>query len=279
MNLLVPAKVNLHLQILGKRADGYHEIQTLMVRIGVFDELEMTFGGEGLQLTLEGIGLPGGGENLVLRAARTFFQELGIPPADLTIRLRKKIPVAAGLGGGSSDAASTLLGLNEMLEARLDRKRLMALGKKIGADVPFFIFEKPALARGIGEQLTEVVLPESLWFFLVVPPFQISTAWAYEFYDRLGPIPRDPKEIFSSFGGVGDLSSILENDLERPVILRYPQIAEMKGKILSQGAKGALMSGSGSVVFGIFPTQEEAERARQEIPLPGGWKGMVTHRL
>jgi len=278
VKLLVPAKVNLHLQILGRREDGYHEIQTLMVRVGVYDELEMSIGGSGLQLTLEGEKILPGGENLVLRAAQALFQDLGMPK-DVRIRLSKKIPVAAGLGGGSSDAASTLMGLNELLGAPLTRDRLMFLGSRIGADVPFFLFEKPAVARGIGEKLSEVVLPESIWFYLLIPPFRISTAWAYEAYDRLPSFPRDPVRIPAVFREVEDFGFILRNDLERPALRRFPEIGEMKEKLWSQGAKGVLMSGSGPVVFGCFSTKEDAEKTACEIPLPSGWKGMIAHRL
>lgn len=278
MKLLVPAKVNLHLRILGKRRDGYHEIQSLLVRIGVYDELEISLGGKGLKLILEGEKIPSEGDNLVLRAARVFFQDLG-RPQDVRIRLIKKIPVAAGLGGGSSDAASTLMGLNELLGAPLKREQLMDLGSRIGADVPFFIFEKPAVARGIGEKLSEVCLPEFLWFFLLIPPFGISTAWAYEAYDHLPPSPLDPIEIPTVLRGIDDLLPILRNDLERPAFARFPEIRQMKERLLSMGAKGALMSGSGPVVFGIFQSQEEVEKLSKEIALLPGWKGLAAPRL
>ncbi len=278
MKLLVPAKVNLHLRILGRRGDGYHEIQTLLVRVGLYDELEISLGGNGLRLILEGEKIPSAGDNLILRAARAFFQDLG-RPEDARIRLIKKIPIAAGLGGGSSDAASTLMGLNELLGAPLRRDRLMDLGSRIGADVPFFIFEKPAVARGIGEKLSEVLLPESLWFFLLIPPFGISTAWAYEAYDHLPPPPLDPIEIPGDLRGIEDLEPILRNDLERLAFARFPEIRQMKERLLSAGAKGALMSGSGPVVFGIFQTQEEVEKASQAISLLPGWKGLAACRL
>jgi 4-diphosphocytidyl-2-C-methyl-D-erythritol kinase len=271
---LAPAKVNFHLQILGKRADGYHEIQTIMARVGIFDELEISFGGKGLELFLEGEKTPPGEENLVLRAARLFLQSVGIKEG-IRFRLHKRIPVGAGLGGGSSDAACVLEGLNELLQRHFSPRELIALGRQIGADVPFFIFKKPAVARGIGEELKEIILPESLWIFLLIPPFSISTAWAYGAYDRLQASPQMPTEIPGSFQDLASLGSIMRNDLEPSVIPNYPEIGEMKRRLLSHGAQGALMSGSGSAVFGIFSSRARAERTAREIELPVGWKGMI----
>ena len=148
MKFLSPAKVNLYLEVLSKRPDGYHEIQTLMQRVDLSDEVEIDLGGQGIRLASEGGEVPEGMDNLACRAAQIFCEEFGIR-GDLQIRLRKRIPVAAGLGGGSSNAATVLMGLNELVPAGEDGERLMALGARIGADVPFFIFQKPALARGI----------------------------------------------------------------------------------------------------------------------------------
>ena len=168
MKFRSPAKVNLYLEVLSKRPDGYHEIQTLMQRVDLSDELEIDLGGRGIRLVSEGAEVPEGMDNLACRAARIFCEEFGIR-GDLRIRLKKKIPVAAGLGGGSSNAATVLMGLNELLQAGGEGERLMALGAKIGADVPFFIFQKPALARGIGReinggQLARARSGSSCWF-------------------------------------------------------------------------------------------------------------------
>ena len=278
MKFLSPAKVNLHLEVLGKRPDGYHEIQTLMHRVGLFDEVEISLGGRGIRLVSEGEEVPAGTENLVCRAAQILFEEFGIP-GDLQIRLQKRIPVAAGLGGGSSNAATVLRGLNDLLQAGAEEERLMGLGAKIGADVPFFIFQKPALARGMGERLVAVQLPTPLWFLLLVPPFRISTAWAYEFYDRLGEKKEDPIRLKDSYPDLAGLLPVLKNDLELAAFSQHPQMAQMKEELLARGAPGALMSGSGPVIFGLFPGKEEAEKTGRAIPLPAGWKTVITQGI
>jgi len=278
MKFLSPAKVNLHLEILGRRPDGYHEIQTLMHRVDLFDEGEITPGGSGIRLTVEGEEIPGGTENLACRAARIFVAEAGLR-GDLEIRLKKRIPVGAGLGGGSSDAASVLLELNDLLKVGWERDRLMAIGAKLGADVPFFIFQKPALARGVGEKLTPVSLPEPLWFLLLVPPWRISTAWAYEAYDRLAGGKTDPLKIRDSYTHITEILPVLKNDLELAALANYPEIGQMKEALLAGGAQGAMMTGSGPVVFGLFPGQKEAEQTEKRIPLLPGWKTIICRGI
>jgi 4-diphosphocytidyl-2-C-methyl-D-erythritol kinase len=278
MKLRSPAKVNLYLEVLGKRPDGYHEIQTLMQRVDLADEVEIDLGGRGIQLVSEGGEVPAGMENLACRAAQIFCEEFGTP-GDLQIRLKKRIPVAAGLGGGSSNAATVIMGLNDLLQAGGDEERLMALGAKIGADVPFFIFQKPALARGIGEKLTAANLPRPLWFLMLVPPFRISTAWAYQAYDRLPDRKKEPMRIKNSYTDLADLLPVLKNDLESAVLTRHPQIADMKEELLARGGRGALMSGSGPVIFGLFSTRKEAARTGKAVTLPAGWKTVITRGI
>jgi 4-diphosphocytidyl-2-C-methyl-D-erythritol kinase len=278
MKFRSPAKVNLYLEVLSKRPDGYHEIQTLMQRVDLSDELEIDLGGRGIRLVSEGADVPEGMDNLACRAARIFCEEFGIR-GDLQIRLKKKIPVAAGLGGGSSDAATVLMGLNELLQAGGEGERLMALGAKIGADVPFFILQKPALARGIGEKLTAVNLPAPLWFLMLVPPFPISTAWAYQAYDRLPGKKKEPMRIKNSYRELADLLPLLKNDLESAALTRHPQIAHMKEELRARGARGALMSGSGPVIFGLFSMRKEAERTEKAVALPAGWKTVITRGI
>lgn len=278
MKFLSPAKVNLYLEVLGERPDGYHEIQTLMQRVDLSDEVEIDLGGRGIRLVSEGGEVPAGMDNLACRAARIFCEEFGIQ-GDLRIRLKKRIPVAAGLGGGSSNAATVIMGLNELLPAGGDGERLMALGTKIGADVPFFIFQKPALARGIGEKLTAVNLPGPLWFLMLVPPFHISTAWAYQAYDCLAGKKKEPMRIKDSYVELADLLPVMKNDLEAAALTRHPEIALMKEELLAQGAKGALMSGSGPVTFGLFSTREDAEHTEKAVALPVGWKTIVSRGI
>jgi len=278
MMVLSPAKINLHLEVLRKRPDGYHEIQTLMHRVGLYDQIEIQEGGTGIRLVAEGEAIPGGMDNLAGRAARLFCQELGIE-GNLEIRIRKRIPVGAGLGGGSGNAATTLMALNALFQAGLDEKVLMVLGARLGADVPFFIFQKPALARGKGEILTPVKLPAPLCFLMLVPPFQISTVWAYETYDLLAGKKKEAMTIQDSYPDVADLLPVLKNDLELPAFTRHPEIGRMKEELLRKGARGALMSGSGSVVFGLFADQEEAKRTERNLMLPPGWKTAIARGI
>jgi 4-diphosphocytidyl-2-C-methyl-D-erythritol kinase len=275
MRFLSPAKINLHLEVLEKRPDGYHEVQTLLKRVDLSDEMEVHPGGQGIRLILEGEAVPPGMENLACRAASIFCRETGIPE-DLEIRIRKRIPAAAGLGGGSSNAASVLAALNDLFRTGLDADALMGLGAKLGADIPFFIFQRPALAKGKGERLTAVSMPEGLGFLLLVPPFRISTPWSYEAFDRLtGGERKAGTPLRDSYSTLADLLEVLKNDLEIPALSRYPDIGRMKEALLRQGARGALMSGSGPVTFGIFTSREKAEETRRKLVLPRDWKAEV----
>jgi 4-diphosphocytidyl-2-C-methyl-D-erythritol kinase len=273
MKFRSPAKVNLNLEVRQRRPDGYHEIQTLMQRIDLADEIEIDREREGISLSVEGEETPSGPENLAYRAAQFFFRETKIA-GGVRIRLRKRIPVAAGLGGGSSNAATVLMGLKELFGAKIEDSLLMAWGAGIGADVPFFIFKKPAWAGGKGEKLGAAKLPADLWFLLLVPLFRISTAWAYAAYDRLRVDKPGPFLVQRSFAEVADLAPVLHNDLERASIGKFPEIGEMKEKLREQGAAGALMSGSGPVVFGLFRDPEGMKRAEKGLPLPAGWRAI-----
>ena len=273
MRFLSPAKVNLSLELGRKRPDGYHEIQTLMHRIDLTDEIEIDRQEGEIALSVEGEDIPPGPENLAYRAARSFFRQTGIA-GGVRIRLRKRIPVAAGLGGGSSNAATVLMALNEIFAAEIDDRRLMAWGAAIGADVPFFIFKKPAWAAGKGERLRAADLPADLWFLLMVPPFRVGTAWAYAAYDGLGGDKPAAFSVQKSIKQVADLALILSNDLERASAGRHPEIGEMKQRLREQGAAGALMSGSGPVVFGLFGDPEGMKRAEEKILLPEGWRAI-----
>jgi len=278
MKFQSPAKVNLHLEVLGKRPDGYHEIQTLLHRVDICDEVEIRLGGRGVRLATEGEAVPGGMGNLASRAAQALSQAAGVR-AGLQLRLKKRIPVAAGLGGGSSNAATVLMGLNELLQTGWKEERLMSLGSQIGADVPFFIFQKPALARGVGERLTAVELPEPLWFLMLIPPFGIPTAWAYETYDRMEKKKSESLQIKNLYPTLADLMPVLKNDLESVALSKYPQIAHVKKELLAHGAEGALMSGSGPVIFGLFPAKKAAEQTEKVIVLPEGWRTIITRGI
>jgi 4-diphosphocytidyl-2-C-methyl-D-erythritol kinase len=257
-----PAKLNFRLKITGRRLDGYHELISLMVPIGLSDLLEFKVIPKGIELTCEGLRVPTDSHNLAFQAAQSFLSKTGIREG-ISIRLVKRIPVAAGLGGGSSDAAATLLTLNEIWSRPLSLKDLHGLATQLGADVPFFLYCRPSLAMGIGELLEPLNGWPRLWYVLVAPDLQVSTSWAFKSlklrltsgeYDHiLNFLRHDPLPI----------SHILENDLEEVTSANYPIIDTIKKLLINAGAEGALMTGSGPCVFGVFLSSTQATSASE----------------
>lgn len=280
LQLLSPAKVNLMLNVLGKREDGYHEIESIMTRISIFDVVSIHIeDGEGLEVTCTDPA-PSGEGNIAYKAA---FEILNRCPgrARVKVEIKKNIPVAAGLGGGSSNAGTVLLGLNNMLGAGLSRDELMKIGARLGADVPFFIFEKPAIARGIGEILEEIYLPK-LWFVLLNPNIPVSTADVYRGLNLKIGLTKERFNIsiakFNS--GVEGVVRVLHNDLEDVAIRMHPEIGLVKDELLSAGAVRALMSGSGATVFGLFDSKERAEEASNYLSLRHkDWRIFVAENI
>lgn len=272
LNILCPAKVNLFLKVAGKRGDGYHEIRSLMQPVGLFDEIILAVSeGDGITLKCGVDSVPSGPENLAWKAAVLFLKETGIKRA-VSIILKKRIPSGGGLGGGSSDAAGILTGLNTILRAGLKEERLKAMAAGLGSDVPFFILRGPALASGRGEILERITLPR-LYYVLVNPGLHISTAWAY---GNLDLTKKTKDNILIVSKGLAKskekIAGLLENDLEGAVMGEYPVIAVLKSLLKKAGAEGALMSGSGSTVFGLFFKEREAAEAitRLKGKLPAG---------
>jgi 4-diphosphocytidyl-2-C-methyl-D-erythritol kinase len=267
--LRAPAKVNFRLDVLRRREDGYHDLRMIMQRIDLCDELEFSPREEqGILLVCDGADIPSDSSNLVWRAA-TEIMERSRVKTGLEVKLKKNIPVAAGLGGGSSDAASTLMGLNRLLETGLTDEELMSIGVRLGADVPFFIFKKPAIAEGIGDKLTPLDQVPKLWLLLVNPGIHIATSWAYRNLNLT--TEKVAAKLPFLYKTPGDVAEILSNDLEAVTIRQNPVIAEIKELLLSAGATGALMSGSGSTVFGIFADESSAKKALQFLPAGNGW--------
>jgi 4-diphosphocytidyl-2-C-methyl-D-erythritol kinase len=260
MVLKAPAKINWFLQVAGKRDDGYHDIVSVMQKVSLYDTL--MFEESGTLELVSGIDLPVK-ENLVYRAAELLREATGCR-LGARITLQKNIPAAAGLGGGSSDAAATLSGLNSLWNLGLDEQALRSLGSRLGSDVPFFNGPPCALAGGRGERVTP--LPTggpSCSLLLVKPDVGIATAWAYRNYRMLTKKTVDIKLFCQALGrrDFSTLRQIVFNDLEEAVLPQYQVIAGLKTKLLEQGAEFSLMSGSGSAVFGVFRSPEEARKA------------------
>jgi 4-diphosphocytidyl-2-C-methyl-D-erythritol kinase len=260
-----PAKINFRLKVIGRRPDGYHELVSIMVPVGLCDTIEVRPSPkQGVQLSCSGLFVPEGEENLVLRACQVFFVRTGLEPR-LSIKLVKNIPVAAGLGGGSSNAASTLMALNEMFSEPLSFSELKELALALGADVPFFLYRKPCMARGIGEVLEPISNWPQFWYVIVMPPIAVSTAWVYANLKLELTNNKYNGNLHSFSGDSGDIASLLENDLETVTDAHYPVIGFIKQALLDTGAKGALMSGSGPSVFGIFESENHARRAERQL--------------
>ena len=280
MKVSAPAKINLFLQVLGRRDDGYHELRTLMCCIGLHDSLILDMGTPGSTLTCSDPRIPCDENNLALKAVllfnRTLAAETTIAPQNVSIDLIKRIPVGAGLGGGSSDAAAVLKQLNRFYQNPFNDKQLHALALSLGADVPFFITGRPAVATGVGEQLEPFAgLPP--WGVVVVfPGFGISTAEVFKNLN-LG-LTKCKKQLryFPFKYGKFDIARHLCNDLETVAAHRFPVIETIKKELLNQGAVGSLMSGSGSSVFGLFSDLQAARRARDALTGNADWQVFAT---
>jgi 4-diphosphocytidyl-2-C-methyl-D-erythritol kinase len=269
LRLEAPAKVNYRLDVLRKRSDGYHDLRMIMQRIDLCDAVDITVtDSPGIRVTCGRAGVPDGAGNIAWRAADLLLQHSGTT-AGIDITITKRIPVAAGLGGGSSDGAAVLMGINELLGLGFTDERLMEIGVKLGADVPFFIFKKTALAEGIGECLSPLDRIPTVWLALVNPNFHVSTAWVYQNLQLT--TGKDNSTLPRFYDSVADICAILSNDLETVTIQRFPAIAEIKGRLLAAGARGALMSGSGPTVFGVFEDETGARKAAHDIARDKGW--------
>jgi 4-diphosphocytidyl-2-C-methyl-D-erythritol kinase len=276
LHLLSPAKVNLRLEILKKRKDGYHEVRTLLQKISLYDQLQFSLKkGRGISVTTDHPNLPVGKDNLVYQAVQSIMKKSDYQGGVL-IEIEKRIPLGAGLGGGSSNAATTLQAMNQLLEVGLSKRELMRIGLQIGADVPFFFLESAAIASGIGERLRKIELPGG-WYVLIYPNFEVSTHWAYQNFIltrrqlrfNLPKLLTTPEEI----------SSLLYNDLEEVVSRKYPQIEAMKKMLYSAGALGASMTGSGPTVFGVFSGEKGASEAYNKVKRMVRGKGWVVLKV
>ena len=277
LRLRAPAKINLGLRVLARRPDGYHEIETLFVPIDLCDELEVREGERpGVHIRVQGAALPSDGTNLAVRAAERACAAAGLAPR-LELRLRKRIPVAAGLGGGSSDAAAALRAVQQLAPGALPEERCRELALGLGADVPFFLDPRPAIGRGLGEQLEPLSDFPRLWIVLVVFPFGVSTAEVYQGASRELTLPAAPSSIPALLGP--GLAASPPNDLEAFTARRHPEIELARAALSDQGASMTGMSGSGPTVYGCFGSRAQAQRAARRAALPPGARARVVSSL
>jgi 4-diphosphocytidyl-2-C-methyl-D-erythritol kinase len=280
LSVAAPAKINLFLQVIGRRQDGYHELRTLMCCVGLYDRLHLRFGTRSNEFFCKYPQVPSDGRNLACRAAECFNKHLAAETnsiaQNLSIQLIKSIPAGGGLGGGSSDAAAVLKACNRFYGEPFNRDRLTAMALTLGADVPFFIDQVPALATGVGEKLSPYDGLSPLGVVLVYPGFGISTA---EVFKNLNlRLTKCEKKIryFSFINEKFSATRHLCNDLESAVVERFPIIKRIKKELLDKGAMGALMTGSGSTVFGLFANLADARAAARLLKRQNGWRIFST---
>jgi 4-diphosphocytidyl-2-C-methyl-D-erythritol kinase len=281
-----PAKINLFLRIIGRRPDGYHNLHSLMCPVGLYDTLTLSTNRAAISVACTHPQVPEDSTNLVAQAAMHFF-DAAFPgktasPRGVHIDIQKQIPVGGGLGGGSSDAAAVLKALNNHFGAPLTMPELKAVGARIGADIPFFLCGGPAVARGIGDQLQAFTYLPPWTALLVYPNASVSTAWVYKNLNLR--LTKDEKKLsrFHFDGRFFNVDKHLVNDLEAVTQRQLPVIQEIKRLLLAHGAAGAMMSGSGSTVFGLFADAERAFLSHEALckhPQSQGWTLFVADLL
>ena len=268
MRLQAFAKINLGLDVLGKREDGYHEVRMIMQTIRMYDQLDMRKSVEpGIHLTTNKKYIPVDENNLVWRAAKLMMDTCGIMEG-VSIHLHKVIPVAAGMAGGSSDAAATLVGMNRLFHCGLSKEKLMELGVQIGADVPYCVLRGTALAEGIGEKLTVLPPMPDCWILIGKPGISVSTKYVYTTLDlntdTVHPDIDGMKKALED-GNLYGNTERMGNVLQDVTIPAYPEVERIKEQMKTLGAVNAMMSGSGPTVFGIFDNEEKAQEACQKL--------------
>lgn len=261
------AKINLTLDILGRREDGYHEVAMVMQSLALHDTVVLERAAQGISLAVDREGLPTDERNLAFRAARLVMETCGLT-SGVSIRLTKRIPVAAGLAGGSADAAAVLRGMNELFSLSLSEETLCSLGARLGSDVPFTLLGGTMMAEGRGEKLRRLPDFPATPVVLAKPPVSVSTAWAYQAYDaREEPEHPDNAAIERALeaGSREEAAACLYNVLERVTIEKYGIVSRYKKQMKEAGAIASMMSGSGPTVFGLARTQAEAEHIARSL--------------
>lgn len=265
--LLSPAKINIRLDVIGKRKDGYHDLRMINIPISLFDEIECNIIEKGLVVEcVNDKTVPNGEENIVYKITKEILAYTN-KTAGLHIRIKKNIPSCAGMGGGSSNAATILMGLNKALKIGLSQEKLMKIGQKFGADIPFFIAQGPAIAEGIGEKITKIKKIPKLALVVVTPKIQVSTKWVFENYTQ--PVQKIEwiSDLPTEFSTKKSLIKYLNNDLETFTVQKHPVIGDLKTTLVKMGALCSQMTGSGPTVFGIFQNLEDAVQNAKKLKL------------
>jgi len=261
------AKVNLTLDVVGPRDDGYHDIESVMHTIELHDSITLRETGAGVELIVHDGSVPHDTRNLVVRTAEVLRETFGVDRA-VQIELVKRIPVAAGLGGGSSDAAVTLLGLVQLWKLRLDGRELLRLATGLGADVPFFLEGGAAIARGRGDRLTRLPPLPTTWMVLARPRVEVATAWAYKQLSASGASGRPQTDLMVEAvqrEDIREAGRYLRNIFEDVITTTYPVVSELKARILRGEAYGAGMSGTGPTVFGLMANEAAAHKVAENL--------------
>ncbi len=283
--VFAPAKINLVLRILDRRPDGYHNLWSLMQTVQLEDELAIAISDSHSTITLrcDESTLKTDPSNLVYRAAAAVLESSG-RTVGLDMVLAKRIPMGAGLGGGSSDAAATIIGLNRLLNLEWSREKMAHIGQTLGSDVPFFFFAPSAIVEGRGEKVTPVQIKGRRWVVLVNPGFPVETKWAYQqlSVSRTGVQPL--LDVHVGLGKASDLSweevlQAVENDFEATVFKAHPILHKIKLKLLAEGAETALLSGSGATVFGVFRDETPARQAQLSFRTESHFKAYTVSTL
>jgi 4-diphosphocytidyl-2-C-methyl-D-erythritol kinase len=269
------AKLNLYLDVVGKRSDGYHDIKTVFQSISLHDMLRLIPNPAEVEVVTAHPNMPSQKQNLAYKAAVVFQQETETYRG-VSIVLEKNIPIGAGLGGGSADAAATLAGLNLLWGTNLDEEVLLRMAARVGSDVPFCLMGGRAAGSGRGEKLTKLPMGAPLWFVIATPPFSVSTADVYRNLNAPASGPEREKEVSEKFRQVleclhaGNLKDVLCSVMEQVVLKRYPELKELKRDLQRAGCSAAVMSGSGPTIYGLVSSQDEGtvivERLRQTRP-------------
>jgi 4-diphosphocytidyl-2-C-methyl-D-erythritol kinase len=263
MNVKAHAKINLGLRVLRKREDGFHDIETIFHRINLFDELAITPSQHAISISSDNPLIPTDENNLCWKAVELLRTEVGTE-LGASIHLKKNIPIGAGLGGGSSDAAAVLTSLPKVWNVNVEPSTLAATAVQIGSDVPFFLHNRSAYAEGRGERLTFVKLSIPYWIVLITPDTHISTAWAYRELSARKKLDVHAERLYDGATcRVAGIATLMTNDFEDVVFEAYPKIADTKRRLRASGAAYALMSGSGSSVYGLFDDETDARRAME----------------